>query len=166
MLITFDNGAQVDFSVIAKDRYTGDILFIESSRFESAASGDSPAAMIFEIPGCGKFYTTEFTIDECGDLIIKDNALIRQLITIAPSNYYFDLDWEHLEEMAIVDLEGEQDLIVRYWPDGDYSDYYGLCGDDTIDVFRHISDIYFIPADSLARAPEHWHDNRFWPCDN
>lgn len=165
MLITFDNGTKVDYSIIAKDRYTGEILFVESSRFQSAASGDSPAAMVFEIPGCGKFYTTEFTIGEGWDLIIRDNALIRQLITIAPSNYYFDSDLDNLKEIVIVDYDGDQDLFVQYSPDENNPDFYeGFYGTEPINIFRHISDIYFIPEDSLL--PERWHDNRFWPCDN
>lgn len=165
MLVTYNNGVKEDYSIIAKDRYTGEILFVESSRFQSAASGDSPAAMVFEIPGCGKFYTTEFTIDEGGDFIIKDNALIRQLITIAPSGYYYNTDLEYLEDIAIVDLDGEQDLVVRYRPDENDPDFYeGFYGTEPINIFRHISDIYFIPEDSLL--PERWHDNRFWPCDN
>lgn len=165
MLITFDNGTKKDFGIITVDRYSGEILAVESSLYKAPASGISPAAMIFEIPGCGKFYTTEFTVSESGDFIIKDNALIRQLITIAPSNYYYDLDLEYLEEIAIVDTEDERTLLVTYRPDEGETDYYeGLYGNEPISIFRDISDIYWIPGDSLL--PERWHDNRFWPCDN
>lgn len=113
MLITTENGKQVDYSIFSVEQPYGEVVSVESAFYKTPLSGNTPATMVIQLDTGVQFATPHFyaTDETFCEFFITDQALIDSIVSKLPKEYI-----KKLTAVGVVECGGNWAVFVEFVP--------------------------------------------------
>lgn len=113
MLVTMENGKQVDYSIFSVEQPYGEVVSVESAFYTTPLSGGTPATMVIQLDNGEQFATPHFyaTDETFCEFLITDQDFIERIVAKLPKGYI-----EELTAVGVVECDGDWSLYVEFVP--------------------------------------------------
>ena len=113
MLITMENGQQVDYSIFSVLQPYGEVVSVESSFYKTPISGKIPATMVIQLENGMQLATQHFFSTDVafGEFFITDQSMIENIVEMLPN-----VDMEKLTAVGVVESDGDWAVFMEFVP--------------------------------------------------